>query len=55
MRTIPCMIHRDTCHNPAIHTCLGRRCKPSKMALVAAMRKLPLILNAIVRDQVPWQ
>ena len=31
------------------------RGKPRKVALVAAMRKLLLILNAVVRDQVPWQ
>ena len=42
---------------PAIrdfHTRLCRRGKPRKVALVAAMRKLLLILNAVVRDQVPW-
>ena len=47
-----------TRHNPAIrgfHTRLCRRGKPRKVALVAAMRKLPLILNAVVRNQVPWQ
>ena len=46
-----------TRHNPAIrvHTRLCRRGKPRKVALVAAMRKLLLILNAVVRDQVPWQ
>ena len=36
-------------------TRLCRRGKPRKVALVAAMRKLLLILNAVVRDQVPWQ
>ena len=38
-----------TRHNPAIrdfHTRLCRRGKPCKVAL---------ILNAVVRDQVPWQ
>ena len=47
-----------TRHNPAIrdfHTRLCQRGKPRKVALVAAMRKLLLILNAVVRDQVPWQ
>jgi transposase len=47
-----------TRHNPAIrdfHTRLCRRGKPRKVALVTAMRKLLLILNAVVRDQVPWQ
>ncbi|MCY4520611.1 MAG: hypothetical protein OXC13_07505, partial [Caldilineaceae bacterium] len=46
-----------TRHNPAIrdfHTRLCRRGKPRKVALVAAMRKLLLILNAVVRDQIPW-
>ena len=43
-----------TRHNPAIrafYTRLCRRGKPRKVALVAAMRKLLLILNAVVRDQ----
>ena len=47
-----------TRHNPAIrdfYTRLCRRGKPRKMALVAAMRKLLLILNAVLRDQIPWQ
>ena len=47
-----------TRHNPAIrdfHTRLCRCGKPRKVALVAAMRKLLLTLNAVVRDQVPWQ
>ena len=47
-----------TRHNPAIrdfYTRLCRRGKPPKVALVAAMRKLLLILNAVIRDQVPWQ
>jgi len=29
--------------------------RPQKVALVATMRKLLTILNAIVRDQRPWQ
>ena len=29
--------------------------KPKKVALVAAMRKLLTILNAMLRDQTPWQ
>ena len=29
--------------------------KPKKVALTAVMRKLLTILNAIVRDQTPWQ
>jgi transposase len=28
--------------------------KPTKVALVAVMRKLLTILNAIIRDQIPW-
>ena len=28
--------------------------KPARLALVAAMRKLLTILNAILRDQRPW-
>ncbi len=28
--------------------------KPRKVALVACMRKLIIILNAMVRDQRPW-
>ena len=55
--TIPCMtIVTATHHNPAIrdfHTRLCRRGKPRKVALVTAMRKLLLILNAVVRDQIP--
>ena len=57
VRTIPCMATvTATRHNPAIrdfHTRLCRRGKPRKVALVAAMRKLLLILNAVVRDRVP--
>ncbi len=29
--------------------------KPKKLALVAVMRKLLVILNAIIRDRTPWQ
>lgn len=29
--------------------------KPAKLAIVAAMRKLLVILNAILRDKTPWQ
>ena len=29
--------------------------KPKKVVLVACMRKLVVILNAIVRDRSPWQ
>ena len=47
-----------THHNPvmcAFHTRLCQRGKPRKVTLVAAIRKLLLILNAVLRDQVPWQ
>jgi transposase len=47
-----------TRHNPAI-TAFYRRLraagKPAKVALVACMHKLLLILNAILRDRRPWQ
>jgi transposase len=33
---------------------LRRAGKPAKLAIVAAMRKLITILNAIARDQTPW-
>ena len=35
------------------YTRLCQRGKPRKVVLVAVMRKLLLILNAVVRDQVP--
>ena len=44
-------------HNPVIrefHERLIARGKPKKVAIVACMRKLLVILNAMVRDQVPW-
>lgn len=44
--------------NPVISACYRRlldRGKPKKVALVACMRKLLTILNAIVRDNTPWQ
>ena len=34
---------------------MNRSSKPRKVALMAAMRKLSLILNAVIRDQVPWR
>ena len=45
------------CDRPAIRDFCTRQCrrgKPRKVTLVAAMHKLLLILNAIVRDQVLW-
>jgi transposase len=44
-------------HNPALRTAYDRLIaagKPRKVALVACMRKLLTILNAIVRSQTPW-
>lgn len=44
-------------HNPVIHAFHARliaKGKPKKVAIVACMRKLLTILNAMVRDQVPW-
>jgi transposase len=46
-----------TRHNPVIRACYLRLCgagKPKKVALVACMRKLLSILNAMVRRQQPW-
>lgn len=45
-------------HNPALKAFRDRLVasgKPKLVAVVAAMRKLLTILNAIVRDQKPWQ
>lgn len=45
-------------HNPVICALYQRLLasgKPKKVALVACMRKLLVILNAMVRDQKPWQ
>ncbi len=44
--------------NPTIHAFYGRlteRGRPTKVALIAAMRKLLTMLNAIVRDGTVWQ
>lgn len=43
--------------NPVFHAFYQRLVasgKPRKLALVACMRKLLIVLNAIVRDQLPW-
>ena len=43
-------------HNPAIKVFYSRLVaagKPKKVAIVACMRKLLTILNAIVRDRLP--
>ena len=45
-------------HNPAIRAFYDRLIaagKPPKVALTACMRKLLIILNAILRDATPWQ
>lgn len=45
-------------HNPrlrAFYQSLRTAGKPPKLAIVAAMRKLLTILNAILRDNKPWQ
>jgi transposase len=45
-------------HNPTLKSFYQRLVqagKAKKLALVAVMRKLITILNAIVRDQTPWQ
>lgn len=45
-------------HNPliaAFYQRLRAAGKPAKVALVACMRKLLVILNAILRDRRPWQ
>jgi transposase len=47
-----------TKHNPPLKSFyqrLLRAGKAKKLALVAVMRKLLTILNAIIRDQTPWQ
>jgi transposase len=47
-----------TRHNPAIRAFYARLLaagKPRKVALVACMRKLLTILNALLRQQTPWQ
>ena len=44
-------------HNPVLrnhYRALLKRGKARKLALVACMRKLLVILNALLRDQVPW-
>ena len=45
-------------HNPVLQRFYDRLVelgKPKKLALTAVMRKLLTILNAILRDQKPWQ
>jgi transposase len=50
--------HRDPlepAHPRDLYLRLRGRGRPAKAALVAAMRKLLSILNAILRDGTPWQ
>jgi transposase len=45
-------------HNPVIrefHERLVAAGKPKKVALVARMRKLLAVLDAVTRDRVPWR
>ena len=45
-------------HNPVIRLFYQRLCaagKPKKVALTACMRKLLIILNAMIRHATPWQ
>jgi transposase len=45
-------------YNPvlkAFYDCLRSAGKPAKVALTACMRKLPTILNAMLKYQTPWQ
>lgn len=45
-------------HNPTIKEFYERLLgagKPKKVALVACMRKLLVILNAMIRDRSPWR
>lgn len=45
-------------HNPAIkaaYTRLRDRGTPAKAAIVAAMRKLLTVLNAVLRDRQTWK
>jgi transposase len=43
--------------NPPLHAFCQRliaRGRPAKVAITACMRKLLTILNAILRDHIPW-
>ena len=45
-------------HNPPLQAFYQRligRGRPAKVAITACMRKLLVLLNAILRDQTPWQ
>ena len=60
--TVRCALYMATLSatrfNPVVRVCWRRlrdAGKPAKVALVACMRKLLTILNAMLRDQTPWQ
>jgi transposase len=53
MATLSAVRHNHTLHH--FYQRLRDHGKPAKVALVAAMRKLATILNALVRDDRPWQ
>jgi transposase len=47
-----------TRHNPSVRAFYQRLCargKPKKVALTACIHKLLTILNAILKQQTPWQ
>ena len=47
-----------TRYNPAIKTFYQRLCqagKAKKLALTACMRKLLMILNAMLKTRIPWR
>jgi transposase len=52
MATMGAMLHNP--HLRAYYDRLRARGKPHKVALVATMRKLLLILNAIIKNDTPW-
>jgi transposase len=52
MGTMGAMLHNP--HLRAYYDGLRARGKLHKVALVATMRKLPLILNAIIKTDTPW-
>ena len=52
MATMGAMLHNP--HLRAYYDRLRARGKPHKVALVATMRKLLLILNAVIKTDTPW-
>ncbi len=56
-QTQPWVLLTDTRYNPVIRRFYRRLCavgKPKKVALIAAMRKLLTILNAMIKARKPW-